>query len=920
MSNLAKTVGSVYAGSFTAEGSFNMYDFTGDVTLDNLGRIYYPSIGDSIVIKSVFALKGITNFTGTAFDFNYNLGSGTNPIPAGTTVEFRMTNWGTANTGAWTAFTNNASLETARAALTGYSSSVGIDLQFRITGTTASAGRYLMSMKLPVTIDAAYDPAVYRTEVGFNGAQVGTLMAGYLNADPLNPSLQGSTVFTSGTASIPMPYNYDSIPVPYRLVARLAGWTFSSLTGTYTKTAISIPITQNRVVDVNGDPLYVSGVTGVAVDHVAQTITVSSNRSGAQIWSAVQDNLCLLENLTKADPFSTNNGSSFISTYTLVVTGGITAGNISSNVTLSGTLSSGVVITGNVAQATPTNLTGVSVVGNLTYNTASSPTITFTTVSITGTVSNAGAGTVTISTSGTTIGTVGTRVTTRPVTSLNINGLTAGSQVYVANGSGTQVAYVASSGTSYTLDTTGQTGTWSWKVARYGFTAQTGSHSPATASTTVTVTLVADASITQPTKATVAAYTFLPNMDTLYDYAAYYETTNAGIPYARIITKAGTSASAGAYPVLINDTSDVWIFDGSSLSVFTGSSLAPGVTITGSLFSSGNVTIPTTFNDTSITANVIQLSPGDMTGMTITGNLTYDESAPFGITVTLTNCVVTGTVSNTGTADIVITKVNTTLGALGARVTAQQFATVSAPNLLAGSRVRLYNTTDNVEMFNDVLASTGFSQSFIYTANKNITLTATYASGATAKLGLSASGIFTATGATFLNSQADDTVYNGYGINGSAVTGFTADYAQDDVNLSMTTNFTASNLYAWWIYNTTTEDGIREFFGGITALDSANIQINVPIVSIFLDNSTALFIYQTDAIRLFRSDNAYPAKTVTTGGGGIQVNWNSNVYTGTPQNLASAVWSSPTADNVVPNSMGVQLTNGLTVAKFLALK
>jgi hypothetical protein len=685
LSNTAKSTGSVYVGGFSAQSAFDMYTFGGGALLDNLGRIYYPAIGDSAVIKSVFALKGITNFTGTAFDFNYNLGSGTNPIPAGTTVEFRMTNWGTANTGAWTAFTNNASLETARAALTNYSSSIGLDLQFRITGTTAVTGRYVMSLRLPATIDAAYNPAVYRTELGFSGAQIGTLIAGYLNADPVNPSLQASEVLTSDTGSVPMPYNYDAVPVPYRLVARLPGWTFSNLTGTYLKTEIIVPITQNQVLDVNGNPLYIPGVTGVAVDHVAQTITVSASRSAAEIWSAVQDNLCLLANLTVADPFTTTNGTVFDSSYTLIVTGGITSGNIDSNVTLSGTLSSGVIIVGNVTQATPTNLTGVSIGGNLTYNTASSPTITLTDTNISGTVSNAGAGTVTISKNNSTIGTVGTRIVTRPVTALTLNGLTAGSQIYIANGAGTQIAYIASSSTSYTLDTTGQTGTWSWKVARYGFTAQTGTHSPAVASTTVTVTLAADAFITQANKATVAAYEFLPNMDTLYDYSAYYETLEIGIPYARIITKAGTNASAGSYPVTLNDTGDVWIFDGSSLSIWTGSSLVPGTTITGALFTSSTVTIlPSNFGNTAITANVIQPIPLDLSSMTITGNLTYDDSAPYAYTVTITDSTITGTISNAGTAEVKVIKAGTSpFFTAGARVRVVAIVAITTPNNLA---------------------------------------------------------------------------------------------------------------------------------------------------------------------------------------------------------------------------------------------
>jgi hypothetical protein len=880
MSNLAKTVGSVYVGAFSSESSFDMYDLTGGTFLDNLGRIYYPAIGDSAIIKSVFPLRGITNFTGTSFDFNYNLSPGSNTVPVGTTLEFRIVNWGTANTGAWTAFVDNSSLETARAALTGYSSSVGIDLQLRITGTTAVTGRYVMSMKLPVTIDAAYDPAVFTTELGFSGAQAGTLIAGYDNTTPGSPVFRASKVAAGASTTVPMPYNYDAIPVAYRLVARYPGWTFSSLTGTYTKVPITIPITQNEVDDVNGTPLYVSGVTGVAVNYGTSTITVSASRSAVQVWSAVQDDLSLLANLTREDPFSTNNGSSFTSTYTLLVTGGLTSGNITGNITLSGTLSSGVNITGNVEQSTPTNLTGVTINGNLTYNTNSPVTVTLTDCSILGTVSNSGSGTVTISLLRSTIGTVGARITTRPVTSLNLTGLTAGSQIYVANGSGAQIAYVATSGTSYTLDTTGQTGTWTWKVARYGFTAQSGTHSPATASTTVSVSLLADLFVTQATKATVAAYEFLPNMDTLYDYAAYYETLEIGIPYARIITKAGTNASAGAYPVTLNDTGDLFVFDGSALSIWSGNSLAPGVTITGPLFTSGTVTIPTNLLDTAITANVIQEIPSDLSGVVITGNLTYANSDPFAFYVTLTNCVVTGTVSNSGTADVILTKVNTTLGTVGARVTAQQFATITAPNLLSGSRVRVYNVTDGVEMYNDVLGSAGFSQSFLFTGNKTVTLTATYVSGVTAKLGLSATGIFTATGASFLSSQADDTVYNGNAINGSEVTGFAADYIQDDVNLTMTTNFSGSNLYAWWVYNTTTEQGIREFFGGITALDAANLRINTGTVSVFLDNSTSSFIYQSDSIRLFRSDGAYPARTVTTGGGGISVNWQSNVYIG----------------------------------------
>jgi hypothetical protein len=392
---------------------------------------------------------------------------------------------------------------------------------------------------------------------------------------------------------------------------------------------------------------------------------------------------------TAATPFvfagSTITAKSSTFTGSLTTSGAVTLAN--------GAVFSNNTVTANVSQATPTNLTNVTINGNLTYNTNTPITITLTNCAISGTVSNSGSGLVTISLTNSTIGTVGSNVTSRITTALTLNGLTAGSQVYVANGAGAQVAYVASSGTSYTLDTTGQTGAWVWKVARYGFTAEYGGHSPAVASTTVTVALSADLFITQPVKATVAAYEFLPNMDALYDYSAYYETLEIGIPYSRIITKAGTNASAGAYPVTLNDTGDVWIFDGSSLSIWCGDRLSPGTTITGALFSSGSVTIlPSNFVNTAITANVIQPIPFDLSGMTITGNLTYDDSAPFAYTVTITDSTISGTISNAGTAEVKVIKAGTSpFFTAGARVTVVAIVAITTPNNLALSTYILKN-------------------------------------------------------------------------------------------------------------------------------------------------------------------------------------------------------------------------------------
>jgi hypothetical protein len=924
LSNTAKTTGSVYVGAFSAQNQFDMYTFTGGTYLDNLGRIYYPAIGNSVVIKSVYALKGITNFTGTAFDFNYNLGAGTNPIPAGTTVEFRMTNWGTPNTGAWTTFTNNANLETARAALTGYSSSVGLDLQFRITGTTAVAGRYLMSMKLPVTIDASYNPPVYSTNIGVTGAQIDTLIAGYLNAAPATPLLQSNLVLTGSSGSIPMPYDYDAVPVDYRLIARKAGWTFSNLVGNYLKQDISIPITQLQVMDVNGNPLYASGVTGVAVNYGTSKITLSANRSAKQIWSAIQDSLSLLANLTQADPFSTSNGAAFYSTYTLEVAGTLTDGNIVGNLELTGALAAGVTITGNVSQTTPTNLNGITINGNLTFNTNTPITITLTNCSISGTVSNNGSGLVTINLTNSTIGSVGANVASRLTTSLTINGLIAGSQIYIANAAGTQVDYVSSSGTSYTLDTTGGTGTWTYKVARYGYTSQSGNHSPATASTTVSINLITDAFITEATKATVAAYTTLENPDKIYDYASYFETTNAGILIDRIISKSATYASAGSYPLILTNTGAIWNLAGGILTLRITTAFVGGSTITGGLITSNSIThnaqpitvgnwgviagnnitlLSTNFQPLIATTSIFDLQTigsiseggsidfGSNSNIILNGNLQaanttfsgiLNLNSSFDTTFDLTDCVASSfTINGTGIGIITVRcygSTDATTITAGANVIILRIAPITAPNLLAGSRVRLYNVTDSVEIYNNVLSSSGFSYNYFWTANKTIKLTATYQNGTTAKLTVEAVGVVTTSGLQFLNSQEDDTIYNAYALNGSSITKFQADYVNDEIDLKIATDFLATELYAWWVYNLTTINGIRDFVGGITAQDAANLRINTNIISIKLDNITASDLLQTDNIRIYRSDLVYPVARPTSGGGGINVNWQNQVY------------------------------------------
>lgn len=163
---------------------------------------------------------------------------------------------------------------------------------------------------------------------------------------------------------------------------------------------------------------------------------------------------------------------------------------------------------------------------------------------------------------------------------------------------------------------------------------------------------------------------------------------------------------------------------------------------------------------------------------------------------------------------------------------------ITAPALISGSRVQLYSVTDSAELLNTELAAEGLTYTALYTENKVIRLRADHAS----KLPLETLGVLTESGLTFLDVQADDDVYLSNGIDGSTVTEFAPDGANIEVDIDDPDGITnVQRLYAWMQWYMTTEQGVRSpFFGAMSALDSANYQINQAKADIKLDNVGAL--------------------------------------------------------------------------------
>ena len=250
-------------------------------------------------------------------------------------------------------------------------------------------------------------------------------------------------------------------------------------------------------------------------------------------------------------------------------------------------------------------------------------------------------------------------------------------------------------------------------------------------------------------------------------------------------------------------------------------------------------------------------------------------------------------------------------------------ATVSISGITTGSRLRIFNETTTTEIYNDIVNSSTYTDNYTdgtdFSNGDIVSFRLTQQSGTSAKLPFSGQTVASSSGWAALVSQEDDTVYNSNAIDGSTITKFTADYANDEMDLITATDFTGAELYARFVNLTTTADGIRNFFKGIVAKDVANYENDVTVLDFFINNNTSTNVKQTDNVRIYKSNGAYPVRNPTTGGGGIDVVWRNRILiaeTGvsglTPSESASlsAILSNTNrVDGLIEDDSGDQFTS-----------
>ena len=269
------------------------------------------------------------------------------------------------------------------------------------------------------------------------------------------------------------------------------------------------------------------------------------------------------------------------------------------------------------------------------------------------------------------------------------------------------------------------------------------------------------------------------------------------------------------------------------------------------------------------------------TNLKVTGAIKFSTEGEY----TFTNCTINEVV-NIGAGALTLINVNSTITTnSGPSITINSPRAASITNLVAGSRVQLFNVTTNAQIVNEIVAGTEYSATYNegtgYSSGDQIRVRITQVNGNTsASKSFEVTTVATNIGFSVLAAQESDTVYMALGVNGALITSFGAiSPGAGSVNLTLSVNadFSAADLYAFWAYTLTTEVGIRDYFGGLTAKDIVNFEFNNAILDVKLDTTATISVRQTDNRRIYRTDQTYPVKTPTTSGYGMDIVWRNTI-------------------------------------------
>jgi hypothetical protein len=207
-------------------------------------------------------------------------------------------------------------------------------------------------------------------------------------------------------------------------------------------------------------------------------------------------------------------------------------------------------------------------------------------------------------------------------------------------------------------------------------------------------------------------------------------------------------------------------------------------------------------------------------------------------------------------------------------------ASGTVTGLFAGSRVVVWNETEDTIIHDDIVAGTSLTINYDdgdgVTAGDTIRVYSVWynsVDGSTASKKAQGIAVATATGYSVILEMEYCTTYADYyatySTTGAAVDA-SGDFVRDVAGLHIDLDDSDNTWYAhrafmWDKYDLWFNSGRQPVFREVTATDSANLSIG----NLFLDNLNALTAYQGDPINVVNATSTLPVVNPTTGGGGI---------------------------------------------------
>ena len=306
---------------------------------------------------------------------------------------------------------------------------------------------------------------------------------------------------------------------------------------------------------------------------------------------------------------------------------------------------------------------------------------------------------------------------------------------------------------------------------------------------------------------------------------------------------------------------------------------------------------------TLVTVNPSGSSSYTLSAGTFTGTLTVNNLTATPVTVYVPAGITTSSTGNTGGAITFSAPI------------VQQSVTIT--NVVAGSRVQIYDTTNSIELFNGT-SSYSWTDPSAAVAPRDIRVRIAYVNGTSAKSFVEANigtcGTTAPTNAvSYLASQTDDAVYNSNAVDGSTVTGITiVEGATDRVQINVAGGTVPwRDIYAYqcyWLFDAT---GIQDDGAFISAPDTANYILtgfkiknthgSVPLVitdGYGVDSTGSVTVlYDTTGTSIFPAPEHVVAKVVSVGG--------ANIITGDIADIPAAVLAAAVAAPIHSNIMKV---------------